>query len=279
MLRPRGVTAKIILSVLITAYLAFAYLHVTAPANVTKIWFVLSGAKGPSTLNYVDWLVALGIPAVFGGIYLILRPARPPAAKFFRIHERYWLVFIFIALIILVLCAEVYEDNNKTGMAVLMGALFATAGWTFTTYMGAKNAIKAHTMNILIQMRTSTELNKHRANIQKRFGYSTKISREELSKMIAERDKPASGYENGETPVGESIRYVVNFFEFMSAGVHLEDLDEDLIRETMRSIFINFYNFSEDYIAYAVGDDYGKRNERLYRHYRALVVKFKTAPP
>ena len=45
------------------------------------------------------------------------------------------------------------------------------------------------------------------------------------------------------------LGYCLNYLEFISAAVKSADLDEKLMRQTLRGMSCNFYEVAEDYIA------------------------------
>ena len=102
-----------------------------------------------------------------------------------------------------------------------------------------------------------------------------------LGRSLADRHTPPEaapprGYnvEKGVVPVFESLRYLLNYYEFICAGIALGDLDERLIRQTMRGIFVNFHDFTHLLIEEHIANN-GQRNELIYCHYRQLVARFR----
>ena len=153
-----GKWSRIALGLVATLHVGFAvwYLGNGLPLEKIHQIFLFPSLANIDRLEAKEWIALSCLLTAPGALYLIRRHPRAPAAKFLRMHERYALVFISIALIIGALCLEIYDATNKTSIAIMIAALFATAGWIFTTFMGAKNATKAHTMSILIQMRVKS---------------------------------------------------------------------------------------------------------------------------
>lgn len=177
-------------------------------------------------------------------------------------------VLIFLALSVLALT----QTGNTTAITALLAATVAAAmvgiGWVVQHQSSARSSRRAHTFNILMQSRLSTEFQKQ---IERRAKYYSagnavaahdvklfnKIGLEECRKvLLAQRDaelerardekkaevtalyeeKLVAAEERYESLQG--VKYLLNFYEFVSAGILLRELDEPLLRETLRDIAI-----------------------------------------
>jgi len=189
-----------------------------------------------------------------------------------RLSDKFVSVFVAITLSTGLLGVYFFDRENTASILILIVGLLATAGWMYTNYISIKNASTNHTMNVLMQMRNSTELNKHRANIVSLIPVNYKLDDSHLK--IIKTEKICGKY-NPEISLDESIRYVLNYYEFICAGVNLNHLNERLIRNTMRSIFVNFQDMVEVFIHDARKDDFGRENPRIFQHFIEVVARFR----
>lgn len=95
-------------------------------------------------------------------------------------------------------------------------AFIPAIGWLFSGYISVRNLTKQHSMNILLQTRTSTEYVKHAIVAQKYIN-------EEYSK-INDDDR-------------NSIIYILNFLEFVSIGIISGELDENIFKQAWKNTF------------------------------------------
>lgn len=136
----------------------------------------------------------------------------------------------------------------KTHGFVLLGVLGAVAGWISSLIIATRNSIKQHTINTLLNSRLSTEYMKNAREINARyFNASFEIYRLTTAERES-RDPDAKLAELG---------YILNYLEFISAAVRAGDLNEQLMRQTLRAMLCSFYELSEEYILAA------RKNNRL----------------
>lgn len=138
-------------------------------------------------------------------------------------------VFILIAILILFLfgswigyLAVVAPDDLKPQQAAVFAAAAAIGGWLLTAYIARRNSIKQHTMTVLTQVRISAEMNNRIALVFKQFPPGVNM--------------PAD-YANATSRGDETIRaasYILNYYEFLAAALHHNDLDHDLLKDCIR---------------------------------------------
>ena len=189
-----------------------------------------------------------------------------------RLSEKFVSIFSFIVYFTVVLGVLFFDRESQASILILVVGLLATAGWMYTNYISLLNASTAHTMNILMQMRNSSELNMHRANIMNLIPLGSSVGPRMLERMKA--GELRGGDENS-LSLDDSILYVLNYYEFICAGTDLDQLNERLIRNTMRSIFVRFHDMVEIYIRDAITDDFGRKNDKIFEHFRAVVARFR----
>ena len=137
---------------------------------------------------------------------------------------------------------------------VITLGFLATIGWLYTNHTNIRNQQRAHTMNALLQMRTNSVLNEHRINIFRKFPVGTKLTDADLLTIQQEaRDTRSYNITSSarSTSTDDSRRYVANLYEFICVGMSEGDLDEEIIRKSLRGLMLNYYKQFGIFITYA----------------------------
>jgi hypothetical protein len=146
-----------------------------------------------------------------------------------------------------VIIALLLTARSPAGAAVVaaIAGLLATIGWTFSSYVTARNSQRQNTITLLFNMRQSDLYSRH-------FNNAFLVSQLEQSKRenrahFVELDEKAKwtldgvAYDPLERPSAastvrssyQSVIYVVNYYEFISVGVRRGALDARIVRETV----------------------------------------------
>lgn len=133
-------------------------------------------------------------------------------------------------------------DANPLFIVAYMAALIALAGWMAQALISVRNSRKQHSINLLFQYRMNKQFSDHVANIQMYFPDTTPIAHRALV------DHP-------DASIFESIRFVLNYYEFIAVGIRHGDLDMDLMRDCQCSQMLTFCHRCEDVIKTARGED------------------------
>lgn len=76
----------------------------------------------------------------------------------------------------------------------------------------------------------------------------------------------------------EKMTYVLNYLEFLASAVRQRDLDEELLKESLRGMLCNTFEIAKIFIAYKRlnGDFFGlgKMNPKLYEHLEWLYDRW-----
>jgi hypothetical protein len=221
----------------------------------------------------IDVAVLLSIPAVLIAFHFINRYVRRA-----RLSSRdvFWLSITLVS--VAVISALVFYVTNETGRAILVASYLASLGWIYTNYVNAHMQRKSHTMNVLVQLRNSTEFNKHRNMLLSRFPLGRRVIINDLPALKTERASGAS-YAADKVPILDSAYYIANYYEFISVGVLNGDLDDTMVEHTLRSILVNWFDHLEPIIYDARIESNGRENMRIFRSYIALVTRYKNMPP
>jgi hypothetical protein len=140
------------------------------------------------------------------------------------------------------------ENHNKsTGLIAILAAIAAVCGWIFTARVQTINAIKGHSMQVLMNSRTSTVY-------MQKVDKTIKIRRELLKGrnqdetdmknvvLTAEEFENLGGSNQDVADEEKSaVIYMLNFLEFVAVGIRHYNLDEELLRGSLRSILNSNY--------------------------------------
>lgn len=140
-------------------------------------------------------------------------------------------------------------------------AMTAMLGWTVTAYVNVKNSIKQHTISTLLQSRVSATYMERADKVSKAF-----TRRDGSLVPVVEADLTAAEAQEKM----EALRYVLNYFEFISLGVRHGDLHEPLMRGSMRGMLCNMYVVAKVYI-----DALRRSSPRVYEHLEWLNARWK----
>ena len=95
-------------------------------------------------------------------------------------------------------------------------------------------------MNILLQSRLSTAYQQKMQEAIKVYPATPKLSKI----VLGDWNDP------NKISAIEGFKYLLNFFEFMAIGIHAGDLDEKMLRESLKSILITLTYVAEEYIKF-----------------------------
>ncbi|WP_096664712.1 DUF4760 domain-containing protein [Polaromonas sp. AET17H-212] len=121
---------------------------------------------------------------------------------------------------------DVAYNLGPSQWVVMFAAIAAICGWIIAAVVTIRNSVKQHTINTLLQSRLSATY----------MGYADKISahyeaydeRRRLNPDLVEA--PTDGVDK------LALRYILNYFEFIAIGIRRADLDEGLLKDSLRSI-------------------------------------------
>jgi hypothetical protein len=139
-----------------------------------------------------------------------------------------------------------YSSKVNAASVGATAAVAATIGWLAQRQAAVDISRKQHTLNILLQLRQSELFNNHRAKI---FSVSPdkEIVSPELASQINDERVVAANYAFNETtgiqklPLIESIRYICNYYEFLSAAIFHGDIDDALLKTSIGPLMAQTY--------------------------------------
>lgn len=183
------------------------------------------------------------------------------------------LAFIVIGVITL------SKTNNPTAVTALLAAAAAAImvgiGWVVQHQSSAKASRRAHTFGVLMQSRLSKEFQEQ---VRARASYyfsghvveaidATLLNRDGLEKKLNDlkadmarelgivkdeaRQEIIDLYKEKEALINkkyesiQGVKYLLNFYEFICAGIVLRELDEPMLKETLSDIAVCLYQDSK----------------------------------
>lgn len=135
-------------------------------------------------------------------------------------------------------------DAMKVGLpqwVILAGVLTAMLGWATTSLVTIKNSVKQHTINTLLQSRLSATYMVYADRLNLHFSEFSAAHGRDPSKWAGK--DPITGVDI------PSLRYVMNYFEFIAIGIRHGDLEEEMLRSSLGSILKNTVIFADSYIS------------------------------
>jgi len=127
---------------------------------------------------------------------------------------------------------QFYLDQRE--WIILLGVFGAITGWVISSIVAVRNSIRQHTMNILLQSRLSQTYVDRAALVHARYFHPLGIrylTEEEVHTTAPEAQLAA-------------LRYVLSYLEFIAVGIRYGDLDEKLMRRTLRDLVCSLYEIS-----------------------------------
>jgi hypothetical protein len=173
---------------------------------------------------------------------------------------------------------DLFEKARASAPAVAFGGWLAGIGWTTSNAFAQAHFQKTHTMDIVIQMRTSDEIYRHRLNIFANLPYERSLSLAEYTEWKNDRNK-LSEYDPTKllAPPIDSVYTLLNHYEYIAYGVRSGELNFKIIKNCLRSNIVSFVN---DY--WVVVELEHKKNRKSFEHLIWLtrrLRKRKERPP
>jgi hypothetical protein len=141
-----------------------------------------------------------------------------------------------------------------------MAAMF---GWTVSAYVTVKNSIKQHTINTLLQSRLSAQYMSMANVVAKQF---TRLDGTLIHVVEADLRDP-DAYEKM-----EALRYVLNYFEFISVGVLHGDLHEPLLKATLRGMLCRMFVVAKVHVEFQ-----RKEAPKVYENFELIYHRWKNS--
>lgn len=137
----------------------------------------------------------------------------------------------------------------------------ATAGWTVSSWVAFRNMRVQQTITFVAHRFTHDTFNQKLATINEHLQGKTINSEliDELATSGCDKDREAL----------QAVRYILNYFEFLSVCILTGNFDEDIVRKTMRGNFLFIYNRCIKYIT-----ELQTKNPKTLEHFTTMRHHF-----
>jgi hypothetical protein len=195
--------------------------------------------------------------ASLAGVTVFLAPSLYRALKNGHRHVptvATWTLFLVVAFIVCFFYCFIvllpvpqpqgaYYDKILNILPVLPAMWAALIGWYVHYQFSAKAHRTNNSFSIIMEMRKSAEYLRRKEILTRHFPPGTQVDESYRpyfdAKVLATLEAkkatgtPPTAQELAMADAIDSLRYALNYFEFMAAGVKAKDLDEDLLYETI----------------------------------------------
>lgn len=182
-------------------------------------------------------------------------------------------IVVAAAVTVTLLLRLVDWDDEKTyvfvSSAATVGAVAAAAvGWAVAGWVSHRNAVVQHTINLIFARVSQPTFAENIFIFNKQFGngLSPRVFDEDINRLEASTV-------DDERKAAQSTKYILNYFEFIAAGVTRGDLDLKYVELTLRGQAVFYYDKCEPLI-YAAR----KANPRALENFAALRDHFRYPP-
>ena len=142
-----------------------------------------------------------------------------------------------------------------------VGAMTAMFGWTVSALVTVNNSVKQHTINTLLQTRLSPTYMAKADTLSSSFTHPD-------GSLILVSDDDLTNPDSREKMV--ALRYVLNYFEFISVGVRHGDLHEGLLKSSLRGMLCKVFWMARVHV-----DSQRKEAPKVYEHLEWLYGRWK----
>ncbi|WP_082064523.1 DUF4760 domain-containing protein [Brevundimonas sp. KM4] len=158
------------------------------------------------------------------------------------------------------------SDANRTAPIVAcVTAAVAALGWGVTSSVSHANSVRQNTTNLLFARFSQSAYKDSIHTFHKAFGYGEfpLVTLPEVRKLQA-----SSSEEDQKSAA--SVFYVLNYFEFISAGIHKGEIDINIVRDHMRGTFIYYFDKCIPLI-----NDCNKQNRKSAEYFIKVTSSFR----
>lgn len=153
------------------------------------------------------------------------------------------------------------KESSNT-ILVLLGIVAAILGWLFPTRANAVGSTRNHSIQTLIDSRLSET---YIAQVE----ICTEIYVQFKKDNSESYNLKSSDFESLNPKQKYAIHYLLNYLEFVAVGIRFGDLDENLMKNMMKSIISSNFNFFGEIIV-----EKQKKSPTVYEHLTALYKRW-----
>jgi hypothetical protein len=152
--------------------------------------------------------------------------------------------FILFAVLSVYGSVRYLKESHFVIVSVFISAAVVSIGWWVQSIIAAARQRRQHTVNTIIQTRVSDVYQTKLSEYNKLFSSSDIYINKDLARYFA-RNRDVNGIRIKDINPSElhkalyGAMYLLNFFEFISAGIQKRDLDNTLLRECFEDVVKN----------------------------------------
>lgn len=194
--------------------------------------FVYPGTL-PFSISILDFfMVCSGTGTLVSSIFCFIKKRYPDTREYLPVFSSVCYVLFLVGYTILR-----YYPSYQTSLSIMVTGMLVGMGWWIQCISSAANARRSHTLNMILNTRTSPEYQKQLRS-STHFYRGMRYVPQELSEWRCNPDKEE--YKNMQVPdeyrdAINGLLYILNYFEFLAQGIKFRDLDEGLLKECFSS--------------------------------------------
>ncbi|MBA0205005.1 DUF4760 domain-containing protein [Pectobacterium aroidearum] len=172
-------------------------------------------------------------------VRMVLSSKYPEIKKTLRVIST--IFFILLMIVFSVLSSE-DGTNYQTSLTVLISSIVLGTGWWIQATINAASARKSHTINTIMNQRHSVHYFNKLDNVYRHFGLTKTIPLHIAKQYRCGINGDDKVVKKELISACRDASYMLNYYEFISAGVLRGDFDENLILECFFDPMQNFEN-------------------------------------
>ncbi|MBP2157206.1 DUF4760 domain-containing protein [Erwinia rhapontici] len=230
------------------SYILHRNTHITAAIGILIALIIMKFDAISGTLSSITLISALQFlffTFLFSSITIF---AKNEIAKRFPETSKGLGVIAVIMFLTMLLSYYLYTMNGthsntdyQTTIALLISSVLVGSGWWVQAVISKVASRKAHTINTLMTQRNSELFYEKNKSISKEFGFKKTLN-ENLAKKTILPDHIDVKDKKIKQPFIEPARnvlYILNYYEFICAGINNGDFDTHLIEDCLSNIIVD----------------------------------------
>ncbi|WP_010128977.1 DUF4760 domain-containing protein [Haemophilus sputorum] len=189
----------------------------------------------------------------------------------------FWLFQISVLGLLFAAYSGCILKDYQTVFSFIITSIFVAAGWWVQDIISKTTSRRSHTLNVVMNQRNSSDFNHHVLNARTYLGtdkivneeiinYYTKGKKQELLKKECDKNEKLDNI----ISALDSLIYLINYYEFIAAGVRNRDLDAELLEKCFSGILISLEKRAFYLIYYLAKDEYNQ-NKNSYSYCELLT--------
>lgn len=230
------------------SYILHKNTHITAALGILIALIIIKFDDIFGTLSSITLLSALQFlffTFLFSSITIF---AKNEIAKRFPETSKGLGVIAVIMFLTMLLSYYLFTMNGthnntdyQTTIALLISSVLVGSGWWVQAVISKVASRKAHTINTLMTQRNSELFYEKNKSISKEFGFKKTLNENLAKKTILPDhiDVKDKKIKQAFVDPARNVLYILNYYEFICAGINNGDFDTHLIEDCLSNIIID----------------------------------------